>query len=156
VTQLGSRVAATTISLTLLIGAPVALAAIPVPEDFSAADQYVESVPTSSGPKPARKDRVEHAKTNVPVTSIPVPSPVKDLDGTLKKVATSPTLGAPERSLPDAKADTPKVPAATVSAIDDADGGRLLWLLLALVLVSGATVGAASYRHRARRKTASG
>jgi hypothetical protein len=151
VTRLGSRVAATTISLTLLIGAPVALAAIPVPEDFSAADQYVESVPTSSGPKPARKNRVEHVKT-----SIPVPPPVKDLDGTLKKVATSPTLGAPERSLPDAKADTPKVPAATVSAIDDADGGRLLWLLLALVLVSGATVGAASYRHRARRKTASG
>ena len=150
-TRLGSRVAATTISLTLLIGAPVALAAIPVPEDFSAADQYVESVPTSSGPKPARKNRVEHVKT-----SIPVPPPVKDLDGTLKKVATSPTLGAPERSLPDAKADTPKVPAATVSAIDDADGGRLLWLLLALVLVSGATVGAASYRHRARRKTASG
>jgi hypothetical protein len=151
VTRLGSRVAATTISLTLLIGAPVALAAIPVPEDFSAADQYVESVPTSSGPKPARKNRVEHVKT-----SIPVPPPVKDLDGTLKKVATSPTLGAPERSLPDAKADTPKVPAATVSAIDDADGGRLMWLLLALVLVSGATVGAASYRHRARRKTASG
>lgn len=150
-TRLGGRVAATTISLTLLIGAPVALAAIPVPEDFSAADQYVESVPTSSGPKPARKNRVEHVKT-----SIPVPPPVKDLDGTLKKVATSPTLGAPERSLPDAKADTPKVPAATVSAIDDADGGRLLWLLLALVLVSGATVGAASYRHRARRKTASG
>src|SRR4029453_932940 len=126
-----------------------------VPEDFSAADQYVESVPTSSGPKPARKparkNRVEHAQT-----SIPVPPPVKDLDGTLKKVATSPTLGAPERSLPDAKADTPKVPSATVSAIDDADGGRLLWLLLALVLVSGATVGAASYRHRARRKTARG
>jgi hypothetical protein len=151
VTRLGSRVGATTISLTLLIGAPVALAAIPVPEDFSGADQYVESVPTGSGPKPARKNRVEHVKT-----SIPVPPPVKDLDGTLKKVATSPTLGAPERSLPDAKADTPKVPAATVSAIDDADGGRLLWLLLALVLVSGATVGAASYRHRARRKTASG
>src|SRR4029453_2467217 len=84
VTRLGSRVAATTISLTLLIGAPGALAAIPVPEDFSAADQYVESVPTSSGPKPARKNRVEHVKT-----SIPVPPPVKDLDGTLKKVATS-------------------------------------------------------------------
>jgi hypothetical protein len=151
VTLLGARVAAATISLTFLTGVPVAHAAIPVPEDFSAADQYVESVPTSSGPKPARKNRVEHAAK----TSVPVPPPVKDLDGTLRKVASSPTLGAPKRSLPDAKADTPKVPAATVSAIDDADSGRLLWLLLALVVVSGATVGAASYRHRARRKAAS-
>src|SRR4029450_13645244 len=73
VTWLGSRVAATPISLTLLIWAAVALGAVPGPEDFSADDQYVESVPTSSGPKPARKDRVEHAKTNVSVTSIPVP-----------------------------------------------------------------------------------
>jgi hypothetical protein len=131
------------------MGTAVALAAAPVPEDFSGADQYVESVPTSGGPKPARK--VEHAVK----PSIPLPQAVNDLDGTLKEVATSPTLGAPEHSLPDAKADTPKVPAATVSAIDDADGGRLLWLLLALAVVTGATVGAASYRHRARRRAPS-
>jgi hypothetical protein len=151
VTLLAGRVAAATISLTLLTGAPVAAAAIPVPEDFSAADQYVESVPTSSGPKPARKSPEKPASRSA---RIPVPPAVKDLDGTLKKVATSPTLGAPEHRLPDAKADTPKVPAATVSAIDDADGGRLMWLLIALVVVSGATVGAASYRHRARRTAA--
>jgi hypothetical protein len=151
VTLLGGRTAAATISLTLLMGAPAAIAATPVPEDFSGADQYVESVPTSSGPKPARKNRVEPAAK----TAIPVPPTVKDLDGTLRKVATSPSLGAPDRSLPAAKSDTPKVPAATVSAIDDADGGRLLWLLLALVVVTGATVGTASYRHHARRKAAS-
>jgi hypothetical protein len=151
VTLLGARVAAATISLTLLLGAPVAIAAVPVPEDFSAADQYVEDVPTSTGPKPAREKTPEHA-----AKSVAVPPAVNDLDGTLKEVATSTSLGAPDRSLPDAKADTPKVPAATVSAIDDADGGRLLWLLLALVVVSVATVGLASYRHRARRKAASG
>jgi hypothetical protein len=152
VTLLGARVAAATISLTLLIGAPVASAAVPVPEDFSAADQYVEDVPTSTGPKPAREKTPEHAAKK----GVAVPPGVNDLDGTLKEVATSTRLGAPERSLPDAKADTPKVPTATVSAIDDADGGRLLWLLLALVVVSVATVGLASYRHRARRKSANG
>jgi hypothetical protein len=40
-----------------------------------------------------------------------------------------------------------------VSALDDGDGGRLLWLLIAIVVITGAIAGTATYRHRTRRAT---
>jgi hypothetical protein len=152
VTRLGARVP-TAIFLILLTVAPVAAAETPVlPEEFSAADQYVESVPTSSGPKSTREAKRKRARVQEDLPPAPAPPAVDELEGKLKEVATSPDLGAPERALRNAPADAPSVPSATVSAVDDADGGRLLWLLLALVVVSGAIAGTASYRHRARRR----
>jgi hypothetical protein len=121
-----------------------------VPNQFSAADQYVESVPTSSGPRPAKESHKRRGEGGKP---LPVPPAVNDLGPTLKEVATSPKLGAPDRALPDAKASEPAVPAAAVSALDDGDGGRLLWLLIAIVVITGAIAGTATYRHRTRRAT---
>jgi hypothetical protein len=148
--------AAAGILLILLATAPAAAAEGPaLPEEFSAADQYVESVPTSSGPKPARDGKTPRSGAGekaAPAAPAPVPPAVSELDPTLKEVATSPGLGAPERGLTDASADDPSVPGATVSAIDDAEEGSLLWLLLALLVVTGAIAGTAGYRHRARKR----
>jgi hypothetical protein len=152
VTRRGTRTPAAFILLILLVAAPAAGAQSPVlPEEFSAADQYVESVPTSAGPRPAR-DAKSKRTGQAKVAPAPIPPAVDDLGGTLKEVATSPRLGAPDRGLPDAQVKDPGVPSAAVSSIDNADGGRLLWLLLALLAVSGAIAGTATYRHRARRK----
>jgi hypothetical protein len=143
------RLPAVTVLLIFLAATPAAVAETPpLPEEFSAADQYVESVPTSSGPKPAKKEKRKEGDAR----AVPVPAAVEELHGMLKEVATSPSLGAPERSLPDARAESPSVPSATVSAIDEADGGRVGWLLVALLVVSGATAGTALYRHRARTR----
>ena len=148
-------------ALLILLGAPSAgaagtpvteapVASPVVPNQFSAADQYVESVPTSSGPRPAKEG---HRRRGEGGTPLPVPPAVDDLGPTLKQVATSPKLGAPDRALPDAKASEPGVPAAAVSALDDGDGGRLLWLLIAIIVITGAIAGTATYRHRTRRAT---
>jgi hypothetical protein len=159
VTRLGTRVAALAAFLILAAAASAVAADTPVteapvaspgvPNQFSAADQYVESVPTSSGPRPAKEGRRRRGGGGTP---LPVPPAVNDLSPTLKEVATSPKLGAPDRALPDAKASEPGVPAAAVSALDDGDGGRLLWLLLAIIVISCAIAGTA-YRHRTRRAT---
>jgi hypothetical protein len=152
VTRLGTLVAALA-SLAVLAVAPAAAETPVLPEDFSAADQYVESVPTSSGPKPTRKEtrkrKAKEAGTGVPV---PVSPAARELDGALKEVATSPHLGAPQQGLREARAEEPSVPSATVSAVDDANGGRLFWLLLALLVITGVIAGTASYRNRTRRK----
>jgi hypothetical protein len=156
VTRFVPHFTAAAILLILLAAAPAAAVEGPVaPEEFSAADQYVESVPTSGGPKPARDDEPRRSgavEKTAPAAPAPVPPTVSELDPTLKEVATSPRLGAPERGLEKASADDPTVPGATVSAIDDAEGGSLLWLLLALLVVTGAIAGTAGYRHRARKR----
>jgi hypothetical protein len=152
VTRLGALLPAALILLILTAAAPAAAEEPPVvPEQFSAADQYVESVPTSSGPKPARDGKHRSGRDDA-APAVPVSPAVSDLDPTLKEVATSPRLGAPDRGLTHVRADEPGVPAATVSAIDDTEGGSLLWLLLALLVVTGAIAGTAVYRHRARRR----
>ena len=154
-TLLLTRLSAAAIFLIFLAAAPSAAAQEPVlPEEFSAADQYVESVPTSSGPKSTKEVKRKAAKGQQSLPA-PVARAVNDLEPALKEVATSPDLGAPERRLPDASAETPSVPSATVSAIDDANGGRLPWLLLALVVSSVAIAGTAAYRHRARKQAGS-
>jgi hypothetical protein len=151
VTRFGPRFVG--ILLILLATAPAAAAEGPVlPDEFPAADKYVESVPTSSGPKPAREGKKRSGAGEKAAVPAPLPPAVSELDPTLKEVATSPGLGAPERGLSDASTDDPTVPGATVSAIDDAEGGSLLWLLLALLVVTGAIAGTAGYRHRARKR----
>jgi hypothetical protein len=154
VTRLGAILPAAI--LLIALAAPARGAEAPVlPEEFSAADQYVESVPTSSGPKPAKDpegDRSNAGKETTSAAPAPIPPAVNELDPALKEVATSPRLGAPDRGLEKASADDPTVPGATVSAVDDAEGGSLLWLLLALAVITGAVAGTAGYRHRARRR----
>jgi hypothetical protein len=135
----------------LLLWAPAAAgAAAAVPEDFSAADQYVESVPTSEGSKPAG---VGNGSGNGNLPS--APSGVAG--GKLEQIATSPELGAPRKRLHGARADEPGVPTAVVSAIGANEGSGLLPLVLGLLLVSGVVAGTAVHRHyRDRQTTGSG
>lgn len=149
---------AVVVALSLLAGVPSASAEeIVLPEDFSAADQYVESVPTSSGPH-ATAAVVDKGK------SVPLPPGISGrLTGTtgsqLKQVATSSKLGAPQQRLHSSGHSSghssPSVPSAAVSAIDEG-GSSTTWLLLGLLLVTGAVAGTAGHRHYNNRKTATG
>jgi hypothetical protein len=121
----------------------------PSPENFSAANQYVEDVPTSAGPHAA----VGKGKGTPLPPGISGRLTAKD-DG-LKRIATSETLGAPRRHLHHGQIDAPGVPRATVTALDGS-GNSTLWLVLGLLLATGAVVGTAGYRHYDQRKTATG
>jgi hypothetical protein len=148
----GSRPLSRIVHLALVaaLGA-AALAAAPasqaaVPQDFSAADQYVESVPTSGGPRPAGVggDR-----------SVALPPGVRLSAGDpLARVATSRRLGAPDRKLRGGKRSSPAVPSATINAIDDGGGGVTLWLLLGLLAVTGAVAGTAVHRYLDNKRNA--
>ena len=139
----------------------VALAPSPAPAkspgDLSAADQYVETVPTSRGPSPT-KDRAG-GRTGLPEG---VTARLASLGGedaaALEAVATSDEFGAPQGTGGNAdnregkdgasSGSTPAVPSASVQAVSDS-GGDLLWLLLALLGLTGLMVGAVAYqRHR--------
>lgn len=148
----------------ILVAVLAALLAVPAgaaaetPQDFSAADQYVETVPTTKGPS-ATKDR-KRSRTPLP------PSVAAKLRGqggadaaALEQVATSSDFGAPqgtgraadkENGAGDRRSPRNRtaVPSASVQAVRGG-GEDLLWLLLALVAITGLMVGAVTYqRHR--------
>jgi hypothetical protein len=128
-----------------LLFAPAAvLAAAPVPENYSAADQYVESVPTSQGSKP----------TGAGSTSPPPQLGASGGKHQIEQVANSPELGAPQKRLHPAKADKPSVPSALVSAAGDDEGGHFGLLLIGLLLLSGVVAGTAGHRHYRNRQAA--
>jgi hypothetical protein len=136
------------VSSVLLAAPGASIAAPPAPDDFSAADQYVESLPTSEGSRPARHGEGRGAS---------LPSSISDRLGgpggeLLERIATSTDLGAPGKRLNGAKAKQPDVPLAAVSAIGESEGGGLLALLAALVLISGVVAGIATHRHHRNRQ----
>jgi hypothetical protein len=141
--SVGSWMRAIVLGACVLLSAPAAaLAAAPVPENFSAADQYVESVPTSEGSKPAGPGNAN-------------PPPQLGASGgkqQLEQVATSPELGAPQKRFHHAKVEKPSVPSALVSAIGDHEGGHFGLLLIGLLLVSGVVAGTAGHRHYRNRQ----
>ena len=134
----------------LLVGAQTASAEqAALPGDFSAADQYVESVPTSGGPHaPVGKGK-----------GVPLPPGISGRltgrDGSLNQVATSSRFGAPRKRLHHSHIHSPGVPRAAVTALDGS-GGNTVWLLLGLLLATGAVVGTAGHRQYNQRNTQSG
>ena len=130
-----------------------AQAAADTPQDFSASDQYVETLPTPSGPS-ATEDR-RRGKTPLRPS---VAAKLRDQGGAdasrLEAVATSSDFGAPQGT--SGRADkksgnrrdsrnTTALPSASVQAVRNG-GGDLLWLLLALLAITGLMVGAVTYR----------
>jgi hypothetical protein len=126
------------------------------PEDFSAADQYVETLPTADGPS-ATKDR-KRGRTPLPRSVAAKLRSQGGADaGRLEAVATSGDFGAPqqkggradkESGASKRSRDSAAIPSASVQAVRDS-GGDLLWLLLALVAITGLMVGAVLYqRHK--------
>ena len=138
--------------LAALVAVP-ASAAAETPQDFSAADQYVETVPTTNGPS-ATKDR-KRSRTPLPPS---VAAKLRSQGGAdaeaLEQVATASDFGAPQgkSDRTDKKSggrrdsrDTTAIPSASVQAVKEG-GEDLLWLLLALLAITGLMVGAVTYR----------
>jgi hypothetical protein len=135
-----------TIALT---GGGTAFAADPPvgPQDFSAADQYVESVPSTTGAK-LGGDK-------------PLPSSIRSRLGTgasatkLNAVATSGQLGAPQHRLRGKQRHSSDgVPSAAVSALGDGGGGTLVWLLVAVAVITALAAGKVGHRFHRHKKTA--
>ena len=137
----------------LLLTAPPALAASP--GDYSAADQYVETLPTSRGPSATKEP--ERGRSGLPDRLRDKLYAQAGTDAaSLEELATSGEFGAPQGSGGGAdnntkggsSGSTPAVPTASVKAVRDS-GGDLLWLLLALLAITGLMVGAVAYqRHK--------
>jgi hypothetical protein len=134
---------------------PVTPAGAASPDDFSAADQYVETLPTSRGPN-ATKD-AKRGRTRLPAG---IATKLQGEGGTdaasLQTIATDSEYGAPQADRPDAdkkkqgggRSSSSAVPSASVEAVRNG-GGDMLWLLLALLAITGLMVGAVAYqRHR--------
>ncbi len=138
---------AAAVALVLLL-APTSFAASP--GDFSASDQYVETVPTSHGPSAAEGSK--HRRTPL---SAGAAANLRNQGGadaaSLEAIATSSDYGAPQAKRRHGKGgskSTPAVPSASVAAVRES-GGDLLWLLLALLAVTGLLIGTVAYqRHR--------
>ena len=150
----------------LWLAAPVLAADAPAPasapsltDDFSAADQYVESVPTARGPKvpgvgKARrtgKNRENAAPKLSPTVQSSLDRQPDQTAAQLERIATSPDYGAPAEKLRTSPAH---VPAAAVSAVGDGDQSTLTWLLVAVIATTLLTAGTAAYRRYQSRNSA--
>jgi hypothetical protein len=131
------------------------------PDHFSAGDQYVETLPSTKGPKAADGNNRKHGG------SVSLPPKIKQkLLGQggpdaekLIQIATSAELGAPERKSGKGKGTRGKKrngraqPAVPSAAIDAVGGGQagLGWLVLALLVITALALGAVGYqRYRDR------
>ena len=121
------------------------------PQDFSAADQYVESVPSTSGSKRPGDGSGEQ----------PLPRSIQARlgnsasDSALNTIATSEQLGAPQRKLGKGRDSSPTVPGAAVDALGNGGGGTLVWLLVAVGVITALAAGKVGHRLY-RDKKASG
>jgi hypothetical protein len=159
---------ALTLILLPALRAPAAHASSPL--DFSAGDQYVETLPTARGPKvtenaPKRRSTSGLSKRARQQLRAQGGSEV----ATLEYVAVSPELGAPppgassgeDRSGPDGSGDrrgnakgaangSPSVPSAAINAVAGSGSG-LGWLALALPLITAIALGAFGFQRRRDR-----
>ena len=136
------------------------------PGTFSAGDQYVETLPSTGGPKTAN-GKGHGGNVKLPrkierkLLSKGGPEAPK-----LLEIATSTQLGAPDRKLDKgksrngAKRNDPSQPAVPSAAIDAVGGGKaglgllVLWLFVITAIALGA-VGYRRYRNRDASKDAS-
>ena len=129
----------------------------------AAVAQYVEQIPTSSGPRATGFGRREVRPLPRKVARKLVRQGGRDAP-LLKEIATSSTYGAPTRKLKTSKTvklPTPKEvaepsPAKTLSAginvVTDGSDTRLIVLGIVLVLISLLAVASAAVRQRADRR----
>jgi hypothetical protein len=154
------------IVLVALPGAALAQAPAGAPpsltDDFSAADQYVEAVPTAGGPKapgvganPNKRSNKRSGSDAPPPLSKSVESSLQrqpeETAAVLEQIATSPDYGAPTEKLK--KRATPRIPTAAVSAVGEGEQDTLTWLLLALLAITGLAAGTTAYRRYQAKKS---
>lgn len=143
--------------------------------DASAVDQYVECIPTSGGDDASAGSGGKPRQTPLPPG---VATQVQSEGGSdaplLQSLATDSRFGAPQKKLasgnglngkaridkeqlvkadPQADVSASEALSAAVSAVQGGDAARLVGLLVALLLVSVATLSAAAVRQK--RRTAS-
>jgi hypothetical protein len=125
------------------------------PNDFSAADQYVETLPTSRGPSATKDAQRGSSALRSGVKGKLYAQAGRDA-ASLEALATSSEFGAPQGKGGGADksggkgspGSTQAVPSASVRAVSES-GGDLLWLLLALLAITGLMIGAVAYqRHK--------
>jgi hypothetical protein len=140
----------------LLVPASTAGAATS-PEDFSAADQYVETLPTSSGPSATKEGKDRRTRLPADVKAKLAADGGQDA-ASLEAVATSGRFGAPQGKSAaadkrrDSSRSTTAVPTASVRPVQDS-GEDLLWLLFALIAITGLMVGAVAYQRHKNSKS---
>jgi hypothetical protein len=137
------------------------------PSGQSAGDQYVETLPTTRGPR-APKHRKHARKVSRQVTRAIETQGGSDA-GQLKALATSTALGAPadepsggngtggksrgesaSRSGKRDRSSSPAVPSAAIHAVDGGEAG-LGWLVVALLAITALALGSVGYQRRKDR-----
>jgi hypothetical protein len=134
-------------------------AVLPDPNGLSAGDQYVETLPTTRGPRAPGRGR----RAKLPAA---VEHRLRALGGgdasTLRDVATSPSYGAPAASPGPGKNSARHVrghhraksalavPSAAIGAAGGGEAG-LGWLVLAILAITALALGAVAYQRRANR-----
>jgi hypothetical protein len=166
--------------LALLCASAIALTAVapaladdpppPTPPGTPSIDQYVETVPTSSGgvSPSVGKPRTKSLPHRVSAKLRARPDAVTQR---LEAIATSSVYGAPQRDLSPPKAQRTTHPAssktsarqrrtppaepkaanplsAAVSAVSDSGDSHVFWLLAAMIVVTTMMVWATARRHR--------
>jgi hypothetical protein len=156
------------LALTLIIPAALRPAAAHAsdPLDFSAGDQYVETLPTTKGPKVTENAPKRRTKSGL---SKQVQRQLAAEGGsqadTLAYVAEAPELGAPAPTSSSSGSseggsskskkggsskDSASVPSAAISAAGGGGSG-LGWLALALPLITAVALGAFGFQQRRNR-----
>ncbi len=129
----------------------------PTPEPTAAPNEYTEAIPTGSGSAPTSPQSPAHTGSGQPSTI----TSTDDLSGEDNTAATGPAKDKKkhaskkndkkkphERVVSETPAtDGPSVPAAP-AASDVGDSARLLWLGLALLMITGGIVSTALARRR--------
>jgi hypothetical protein len=143
--------------LAALLLLPVVPAGASSPDDFSAADQYVETLPTTRGPSPTEEGKDGRSRLPARAKAKLAAEAGKDA-AALEEVATSGRFGAPQEKNGSAdrksssSRSTTAVPTASVKPVRDS-GEDLLWLLFALIAITGLMVGAVAYQRHKNSKS---
>jgi hypothetical protein len=166
-----------TLALTLFLASvvvPTTVRADPTPLDFSAGDQYVETLPTAKGPKATESAPRHNSGSGLSHATKQRLQAVGGSDAaTLQYVASSAGLGAPVAAAAGsgqsqggdsgksggsakrggAGTEAPSVPSAAVNAAGGSGSG-LGWLALALPLITAIALGAFGFQRRRHRDSA--
>lgn len=130
------------------------------PPDASAVDQYVEAVPTASGPSVPGITKAKRTQLS-PRAKRALKKRAPKTASALEDVATSSTYGAPAasetkptRARPRSPDDVPPAPSlsaaleSTLTAVGETSDTRLLGLLLVVVATTAGAIGLAVRRAR--------
>lgn len=123
------------------------------PDNFSAGDQYVETLPSTKGPKPADGNRRKNVRLPHKIEQKLLGQGGSEA-AKLTQIATSTQLGAPDQTLKKGKdggaKSAPAVPSAAIDAVGGGQAG-LGMLVIWLMVITAVALGAVAYRRYRNR-----